>query len=214
MRRHSRSWAALLIGALLSACAGHATDTLPSPDGSQTQDYVKAHKLSNKIIRYASGGFTATLTPNYSTGFGTINYPCTPTCTTPAKAIPGPTASLKGGAVDFGSIEQGQDYLYKYAMQVSLTATSGWYLFANASSDFSSSLPASSLLWLASATANSTASLATPFDTTSTSNGWPYPIATGKTGSSTLDYDYILRVPYGTPNGSVSTQISYTVVPS
>jgi hypothetical protein len=202
------------MGALLSACSRGSGDVVPLSGADTTAAYIKSNGLSSKIVRYASGGFSMTLTPNYSKGFGTINFLCAPVCGSDARAIPGPGARLGGGTIDFGNIEQGEDYLYKNALQVSLKAPSGWYLFADTGSDFSAGVPATALVWMVSNAANDATKAGTPFATSSATDGWPFPIASGKAGTTKINYDYVFRVPWAIPTGELTDTVSYTVVPS
>ena len=207
--------AVLTLSVLLPACSGHSAGVIPA---DTTGQYVRAHGLSRNVVKYASGGFAVTLTPNFANGFGTLsNTFCYCGGNGHAQVTtPGPTATLGSGNIDFGNVEDGQDYLYKSAMRVSVTAPSAWYLFAAASQDFSPAIGSDSLLWapsIAKPDVMQAGESAFEFGS-ATSPGWQYPISTGKTGKQTLNYDYVIRLQWGAQNSTFSTQVVYSVVPS
>lgn len=215
---------AVSLGVIVASCSSHSESLVPS-GGDQTASYIASHHLSSRIVKYAGGSLSVTLTPNYHAGFGTwppalSKVPCSAVDVACAPS-PGPSASLRGGVVDFGQVEDGEDYIYRYAVEITTTAGSPWYLFGTAN-DFSSAFSGSSLLWIPSnprldtnvafaAFANVADGMEFPSPTSGI--GWQYPIMTGKAGTSLNGFDYILRVPWSTPNGSASTTVGYTVVP-
>jgi hypothetical protein len=62
-----------------------------------------------------------TLTPNYATGFGQFKV----TLSAPSSVSHGPNAVAGGGTVDFGDIEAGFQYIYRYAAHVNVVTNDG-----------------------------------------------------------------------------------------
>jgi hypothetical protein len=205
---------AIACGIALTCCSGHTDDVFPGTSSDSTQSYIAAHNLSPRIVKFSSGGFAMTLTPNYSPKFGPMSQLyCN--CASYRQVTPGPFARLGAGAVDFGNVDEGQDYLYKYAVQVSITAPTAWYLFGETTNNFSTTLKGNMLLWLASRPGNDDGSAGKEFaSSTSASVGWHYPVDSGPKGKTSLDYDYILRLQWNVKSGSYFTQVMYTAVPS
>ncbi|TAM60996.1 hypothetical protein EPN52_03955, partial [bacterium] len=158
------------------------------------------------------------VTPNYATGYGTVKAVFG---TQPAPA-PGPGASYQGGAVDFGNVVQGSDYLYKYAAHLNVyTNASSFIVYAEGSADFTGTgsntgnvLPINqSIYWLPSVNgtsqtdANTGFSSSTPFQKTSqpgsaynnpaiTYTTTPSPIYVSPIGGTVdLYYDFQLKLP-------------------
>lgn len=214
--------------ACISACGGHGGSGSPIPNTPSLSKPTRAGAQT-----YASGATSMTITPNFQPGFGPVyftrqsvrNAACYQNGYLPTTPAPGPAASLNSGSVDFGSIQQGQDYLYRYAARVAVTSPSGFSLYGGASSDLigPTTLPvASHLFWLPT-TANGNAcygssdgnntylSPSTPF-----LNAGPNTetlIAAQSAASATLSYDYIFRVGVSDPIGAYNSSIIYTVVP-
>ena len=180
---------------------------------------------------------TVSLTPNYASGFGQIKAVIG---TQPAPTH-GPNAVSGGGTVDFGNIEAGTNYLYKYAVELGVTTNdpSGFYVYGEGAANFvnstdGSSIPISQAVYYLSSTSGSPAdpntgfSPGTPFLQTSGSvsggglsgpaatinyNGvYPSPIATATVDSQNFYYDYQLKVPPNATAGYYYVWIVYTVV--
>ncbi len=173
------------------------------------------------------------LTPNYNSGFGAVPAVIG---TQPAPTH-GPNAVLDGGSVDFGNIEAGKTYLYKYAVELNVTTNSstGFNLYGEGSADFynltdGSSLPISQTVYYVPSTASSDSntgySAGAPFMKTSgTVTGgsystppsiayttYPSPIAQSLAATGTYYYDYEVNVPNSATNGHYYVWIVYTVV--
>ncbi len=174
---------------------------------------------------------TASVIPNYQSGFGPQGG--AGSGSTPAA---GALAVLNGGYVDFGSLVAGYQYLYKYAAQVQVGSNdnSGFKVFAEGSTDFTSlahgTVPMNSILyWLVSSAGNGPFSAAAPFSSTANTgdtslNGgnnvgfavgppaatlvWSYP----GPGNSAQGYDYEVHVPSSIATDTFSAIVVYTVV--
>jgi len=187
-----------------------------------------AAKASWKVLP----SITATVVPNYQTGFGPQGG--TGSGSTPT---PGPLAVANGGTVDFGTIVAGYQYVYKYAAEVKVVTndTSGYKIFAEGSTDFidtshATILPMNSVLyWMISSSSNTQYSAATPFQSTTNTGDTAYNNNANGQGqnitflngppSSTLVYsssndtttmegfDYQIRVP-----DSISATDTFTAV--
>jgi hypothetical protein len=176
-----------------------------------------------------------TLTPNYYVGFGTVPA-VFGTQPTPA---PGPAATLDGGSVDFGNVLSGKDYLYKYAVQLTVTTNSstGFNLYGEGAADFynindNTTQPLDQTLYYLPSTngvtpdPNTGFSPSLPFYQTSgavsggsftnpptiTYTTYPAPIASSSVPSQTFYYDYQLKVPPSATAGTYYVWVVYTVV--
>lgn len=185
---------------------------------------------------YAEAYAKLTLTPNYSTGYGTIPA----TFGTPPTPAPGPGACLDGCAVDFGTTMSGDNYLYRFAAHLNIQTNdvSGVNLYGEGAADFynqtdGSSVPLDTAVYYLPSTSggsdsNTGYSPSYPFYRTSntvTNNtygtaptityaAYPSPIAsTMSAATSDLYYDYQLKVPFTATNGAYYVWIVYTVVP-
>ncbi|NNM99795.1 MAG: hypothetical protein HKL91_08365 [Candidatus Eremiobacteraeota bacterium] len=174
-----------------------------------------------------------TLTPNYNSGFGAVP------AVIGAQPAPthGPNAVLDGGSVDFGNIEAGKTYLYKYAVEINVTTNSatGFNIYGEGAADFynltdGTSVPISQAVYYLNSTANSDPntgfSAGAPFMKTSgsvTGGGYatpptisyiayPSPIAQSLSANGTYYYDYELKPPNSATNGQYYVWIVYTVV--
>ncbi|TAM75266.1 hypothetical protein EPN44_09425 [bacterium] len=177
-----------------------------------------------------------TVAPNFQSGFGPQGGPSSPAPAAGPSAIPG------GGYVDFGKVVQGYNYLYKYAAQVAVLTndSSGFQVFAEGSSDFTSASSGTwpidtTLFWLPSNGTNTPYAAAVPFSKTSamvTGSGattgisygaglppssalvWSYAHSTIglPSNSATQGYDYQLRLSGGAPVTQFSVYVVYTVV--
>lgn len=141
-----------------------------------------------------------TLTPNYYTGYGQVKavFGTQPTPTHGAYAN-----AVGQGAVDFGNIEAGVDYLYKYAAHVNVTTNDpgGFQLYGEGVADFTgtaggaspATIPLSTVLFYANSTSGSPADTNTGF-----SPGFPFyktsagsvsnPGLTNGSGTATINY--------------------------
>ncbi|MHB8178832.1 MAG: hypothetical protein ACYDFS_07925 [Vulcanimicrobiaceae bacterium] len=177
-----------------------------------------------------------TLTPNYYSGFGSVPAVFG---TQPAPTY-GPGATLDGGSVDFGSVLAGDDYLYRYAVNLNITTNSanGFNLYGEGAANFynpstGDNEPIDQTLYYLPSTSgispdpNTGFSPATPFyQTMGTVSGggqftpasityttYPAPIATSVSASAEYYYDYQLKVPLAATNGLYYVWVVYTVVP-
>ncbi|MGC8485442.1 MAG: hypothetical protein ACP5O6_07410 [Candidatus Baltobacteraceae bacterium] len=173
------------------------------------------------------------LTPNYNSGFGAVPAVIG---TQPAPTH-GPNAVLDGGSVDFGTINAGTTYLYKYAVELNVTTNSstGFNLYGEGAADFynltdGSTQPISQTVYYLPSTASSdpntgfsagapfykttntvtAASYSTP--PTITYSTYPSPIAQSLNATGTYYYDYEVKVPNSATNGHYYVWIVYTVV--
>lgn len=98
-----------------------------APAGAQTSGNVDVRWYTSAIVQTA-------LTPNYASGYGTVKA-VFGTQPTPA---PGAGACLDGCAVDFGVVQAGLQYLYKYAahLNVMTNDTAGFNVYAEGAADF------------------------------------------------------------------------------
>jgi hypothetical protein len=168
---------------------------------------------------YTSGSTSLTITPNYAAGFGPKLYGGGSTY---GNLPPGPSAATNSGAVDFGYVEQSEDYLYTYAVQLQVVTANGFSLYAEANSDLqgSGTLPVRThLFWEPTVTSNGTdtnttySTAATPFAVnTSPGNGATPAVYSSTSTSVTLGYDFVLRVGPSDAAGAFSTDVTYTVV--
>jgi len=218
----TRRWlpALLLAPALIASSIGPA----PAAVGS-----VEATWKTSVII-------SMSVTPNFQSGYGPQGGPTSPT---PA---PGPSAAPNGGWIDFGKVVQGYNYLYKYAVQVSVLTndSNGFQVFAEGSSDFQSASSGTwpinmTLFWLPTNSGNTPFSAATPFEKTSATvtgsgsttgitygaGGPPMSALVWTYGSSTIGqpnnavnqgFDYQLRLSGSAPVTQFSVYVVYTVV--
>jgi len=179
---------------------------------------------------------TIVLTPNYVSGFGqvvaTIGAQPTPTH--------GPGASLGGGSVDFGNIEAGKDYLYKYAAHLNVSSNDpmGVNVYGEGAAAFtnitdSTTIPVSQAIYFLTSTSGSPAdtntgySPGTPFMQTGgmVSGGgyggpaptisytvYPSAIATSTSPNADFYWDYQLKPPPTATAGQYYIWIVYTVV--
>jgi len=174
-----------------------------------------------------------TLTPNYNSGFGAVP------AVIGAQPAPthGPNAVLNGGSVDFGNIEAGKTYLYKYAVELNVTTNSatGFNIYGEGAADFynltdGTSVPISQAVYYlpssASSDSNTGFSAGAPFMKTSGTvsgggyataptiaySAYPTPVAQSLATTGTYYYDYELKPPSSATNGQYFVWIVYTVV--
>jgi hypothetical protein len=185
---------------------------------------------------YAQAAVKFTLTPNYASGCGTVKASFG---TQPTPAAP-PQGCMNGGAVDFGGVLSGTDYLYKYASHLNVVCNdaNGVNVYGEGAADFynttdGSSTPLNQTLYYLNSTSGGTdtntgfSSSLPFFRTTSSVSGntfsttpsiaytaYPAPIASTMTNAtSDFYYDYQLKVPPVATSGSYYVWIVYTVVP-
>lgn len=198
---------------------------------------ARAQTAANATVKwYGTAIVKLTLTPNYAAGFGSVKavFGAQPA------AAHGPDAVLGGGAVDFGSVLGGAQYLYKYAAHLSVFTNSptGFNVFGEGAADFvnqtdSSSQSIAQTLYYAKSTSGSPAdtnngfSPALPFyrsagsvtgggfatAPTITYAAYPAPIASSTAATGDFYYDYELKVPALASTGDYFVWIVYTVVP-
>lgn len=176
---------------------------------------------------YTSGSTSVAITPNYHTGFGPVYWyvPAQYSSYQPSSPAPGAGATLNAGSVDFGSVQQGQDYLYRYAVQLDVSAATGIAVYGAATTDLTSAvgtLPvATHLFWLPTVIGtsrygpdlnNTYSSAATPFVLSSAGATNATKIYSSTSGAAKLTYDYILRLGSSDPISSYGTNVAYTVV--
>jgi len=175
-----------------------------------------------------------TLTPNYANGFGTVKAAFG---AQPAPA-PGGGAMFGAGAVDFGTVQAGSNYLYKYAahLNVSTNAPTGFSVYGEGTADFTgtganagSILPINQTIFFLKSTdgvtpdANTGYSPAQPFSATSapgasynnpaiTYSTYPMPLFMSGATAGDLYYDYQLKVNNGANLGTYFVYVTYTVV--
>jgi hypothetical protein len=199
-----------------------------------------AGTLSNEVnitVKWATlPHVTIVLTPNYVTGFGQVPA----TIGTQPAPTHGPSASLGSGSVDFGNIEAGKNYIYKYATHLNVVSNdpNGVNVYGEGAADFvnttdASSVPISQAVYYLSSTSGSPAdgntgfSPGTPFMKTSgvVSGGgyagppptiaytvYPAPIASSTTPAADFYWDYQLKPPPTATSGQYYVWIVYTVV--
>ncbi len=194
---------------------------------------------SVKVAWYTNAIITMTLTPNYNAGYGTVKA-ALGTQPTPA---PGPGSCANSCAVDFGAIEAGVDYLYKYAAHVNVSSndSSGFNLYGEGAANFSDGGANTmnlnqTLYWVpsvASGDGNTGFSAGFPFNVTGgavnpaqpesgvpptiTYGTYPAPIDSSSSESGDIYQDYELKVPNAAAtSGTVNyyVWIVYTVVAS
>lgn len=180
---------------------------------------------------------TIVLTPNYNAGFGQVPAVFG---TQPAPTH-GPGAVLGGGSVDFGNIEAGKDYIYKYATHINVVSNdqNGVDVYGEGAADFTnnttnSTIPISQAVYFLNSTSGSPAdgntgfSPGTPFMKTGglvgggggyagppptiTYTVYPAPIAMSNTPNSDFYWDYQLKPPPTATSGQYYVWIVYTVV--
>ena len=175
------------------------------------------------------------LTPNYTTGYGSIRAVFG---TQPAPTH-GPDAPAVGsGAVDFGSVLAGDAYIYRYAahLNVFTNSATGFNLYGEGAADFfnqndSTTTPISQTIFYVHSSAggdgNTGFTPGLPFARTTAAVGgggfatapsitygsYPAPVASSTQSSGDFYYDYQMKVPATATTGSYYVWIVYTVVP-
>ena len=219
-----RAW----IGSIAAAVAAVLAAIAPAAASSATGN-VTVQWYAQAVVKFA-------LTPNYASGCGTVKAVFG---TQPAPVAP-PQGCMTGGAVDFGGILAGTNYLYKYASHLNLQTNdvNGVSIYGEGAADFvntadGSSQPLNQALYYLNSTSggadpNTGFSGSSPFyRTTNSVSGnsfgtaptiayaaYPPPIASTNTGGTAdFYYDYQLKVPPLSTSGQYYVWIVYTVVP-
>jgi hypothetical protein len=191
---------------------------------------ARAGNTGNVVVQwYTSAIVQMTLTPNYNPGYG------------PVKAQFGtqPTPVPQGGAcnngcnVDFGTVQAGSQYLYKYAAHVNVASndTAGFNLYAEGTADFTdgsgNSMPLGQTLFYVPSTAsgdtNTGFTAGYPFSVTSGTvsattppsisyTTYPLPVYSSGTGNADVYQDYEMKVPATASASNYYVWIVYTVV--
>lgn len=216
-----RAW----IGSWLFVLAAAALGALPAAASTGTVN----------VNWYVTGVVKFSLIPNYNSGYG----PVLATFGTQPAPAPGASACLKGCVVDFGTVQQGSSYLYKYAahLQVLTNDTNGFDVYGEGAADFTdgagNSMPLSQTLFYlpsgATTDSNTGFSPGLAFNVTSGSVtpavpdpstapsiayvAYPAPMFTSATATNDFYQDYELKVPYTAAAVSYYAWIVYTVVP-
>jgi hypothetical protein len=191
---------------------------------------------SVRVLYHVPPSISLTLTTNYQTGFG-------PQGGAGSGSTPSPGPGTSTGAIDFGTVVQGYNYLYKYAAQVAVMTNdvNGFVLYAEGTSDFDATFPLqNSLFWMPSSanntpytgppTARSFQKTLSPVtlgaNSASINYGgaapnnaaqiWQYNASTVNLPGSVASqgYDYQLDVPSSTNISSYSIYVVYTAVAS
>lgn len=211
----------LLIATALAACVPVFAST------SSATDTVKWQ--TQALIKIA-------LTPNYSTGFGSVKAVIG---TQPAPTH-GPNAgpAIGQGDIDFGTVLSGTSYLYKFAAHVNVTSNdpNGFSLYGQGAADFQQTSgggtmsTSQTLYYLRSvsggADSNTGFTPGLPFYNAPAGqvSGFSYavaptisppygsPIATSAIANNDFYYDYQLKVPATASNGLYYLWVVYTVV--
>lgn len=214
----------LRIFALLSMALFAPTQAFAAPTTSNGSANV--HYKVQPTLKF-------TLTPNYASGFGTVKaqFGAQPA------PVPGVGASAGGGAVDFGDVQAGTNYLYKYAAHLNvLTNAPGFNVYGEGTADFTgtgantgNSLPINQTIYFLKSTngmtpdTNTGYSPAQPFSKTSAPgamfnsptinySSYPMPLYTSGVSTGDLYYDYQLKIQSAANLGTYFVYITYTVV--
>ncbi len=222
-----RSLAGIAATALAAIAVASAAPALAAP---------QATNGSVRVLYHVPPSINMTLTTNYQTGFG-------PQGGAGSGSTPAAGAGASSGAIDFGTVVQGYNYLYKYAAQIAVMTNdvNGFVLYAEGTSDFDATFPLqNSLFWMPSSanntpytgppTAHSFQKTLSPVTygagTASINYGgaapgasaqiWQYNGATVNLpgGSATQGYDFQLDVPSATNISAYSIYVVYTAVAS
>lgn len=184
---------------------------------------------------YTAGILKFALTPNYNALYGAVpaSFGATPAPTH------GPGACFQACAVDFGTVEAGMTYLYRYAAHLNIFSndTNGFNVYGEGAADFTDGganrmTLAQTLFYLPSGASTDTNTgfspgfafnvtsgtvnpavpdpIATPTITYAT---YPAPMYTSTTESNDYYQDYQMKVPATAATASYFVWIVYTVVP-
>jgi hypothetical protein len=182
---------------------------------------------------YSQARVNVTLTPNYYPGYGSVK------ATFGAQPAPTTGPDSAAGAVDFGPVLSGAQYIYKYAVHVNVQTTSsaGFDLYGEGAADFynqadGSSQTLSSTLFYVPSTSGSPADSNTGFSPgypfyrtagmvtggsfsvppTIAYTTYPAPIASTSAENQDFYYDYELKVPPAATAGAYFVWVVYTVM--
>lgn len=192
---------------------------------------ARAGSTGNVVVQwYTSAIVQMTLTPNYTSGYGTVKAVFGTTQPTPA---PGSGSCLSGCSVDFGTVQAGSQYLYKYAAHVNVSSndTAGFNLYAEGTADFTdgagNSMPLGQTLFyvpsVAAGDTNTGFTAGYPFSVTSGTvsattppsiayTTYPAPVYSSPSGNADVYQDYEMKVPATANASSYYVWIVYTVV--
>lgn len=208
-----RAWIGSCVAALTAALA------LSAPASAGTG--------SVNVSWYTTAIIKLTLTPNYSNGFGTVKA----TFGTQPSPAPGPGSCLDGCAVDFGPVEAGDSYIYKYAAHLNVSSNdgNGFNLYGEGAANFSDGGSNTmnldqSLFWVPSVASgdmnngytggfafNVTSGTVNPtqpepnIPPTITYSSYPAPIEGTSNPNADIYQDYELKVPMTAATGSTGT---------
>jgi hypothetical protein len=189
------------------------------------------------VVKWATAAHVAIIiTPNYVNGFGQV----VATIGTQPAPTHGPNAVLGGGTVDFGNIEAGKNYLYKYATHLNVASNdaNGVDVYGEGAAAFTnntdhSTVPVSQAVYFLNSTSGSPAdpntgySPGTPFQQTGgmvagggyagppatiTYGAYPSPIAQSMVENADFYWDFQLKPPPTATSGQYFIWIVYTVV--
>lgn len=191
---------------------------------------ARAGSTGNVVVQwYTSAIVQMTLTPNYAAGYGSVKA----TFGTQPAPAPGAGACLSGCAVDFGTVQAGSQYLYKYAAHVNVASndTAGFNLYAEGAANFSDGAGNTMMLGQtlyyvpssASGDANTGFSAGYPFAVTSGAvsgttppsisyAAYPSPVYASMTENGDVYQDYEMKVPATANASNYYVWIVYTVV--
>ena len=206
----------LVMGLMGVALAGIATLAAVAPaTAAPGSDTLNVKWATQAILKLS-------LTPNYASGFGQVQAVFG---TQPAPTH-GPNASSGGGAVDFGNIEAGNTYIYKYAAHVNVETNdpNGVKLFGEGLAAFTdntaptNTYALNSTLFYANSTSGSPADGNTGF-----TPGFPFQQTTGiptnpgysvnGVGSPAISYGGLYpAVPVGTSGATGSLDFYYDYI--
>ncbi|GAC1424351.1 MAG: hypothetical protein NVSMB64_31860 [Candidatus Velthaea sp.] len=174
--------------------------------------------------------------PNFASPFGAVRA----TTSTQPSPVAGPNAVLNGGAVDFGTVQAGVNYLYRNAAHLHiLSNATNFTVYAEGSADFTGTVSGSNppsgtngnilpiaqtLFWLTNSAANTGYTGSTPFSATQgasaynsptiTYTTYPSPIYHGAINQTAeLYYDYQLKTTTVANLGNYYVYVVYTVLP-
>ena len=215
-----RAWIGSVVVAVLAAIASTSPAFASSSSGPVTAKW------------YAQAVVKFTLTPNFASNCGMVKavFGVQPTPMAP------PQGCMTGGAVDFGGVTAGTNYLYRNATQLDIQTndSNGVNIYGEGAADFVNNTGAGSVplnqavYYLTSNAGNTGFTPGFPFYATAgsvsgntfgtapsiTYTTYPSPVAfTSAGGTTDFFYDYELKIPPTTTQGQYYVWIVYTVVP-
>jgi hypothetical protein len=214
------------IAALGFAAALAFTPVLSQAAPVTANGFATAHWKVQPTLKF-------TLTPNYASGFGTVKA----AFGAQSAPAPGGGAAFGSGAVDFGNVQAGSNYLYKYAAHLNVVSNAtGFNVYGEGTADFTgtganagNTLPINQTIFFLKSTdgvtpdSNTGYSPAQPFSATAAAGAqynnpaityttYPMPLFVSPAASGDLYYDYQLKVNSGANLGTYFVYITYTVV--